>query len=100
MRFSLGLLLISSVLACSKNPLEPTRGLTSSDLAPMFVNDPLVPADDCAPANAQAVGHPAAANNQTPTWAANPLFSANNPGVSTGARGSEQAGPGCPAPTK
>jgi hypothetical protein len=63
------------------------------------VNDPIVPGDNCAPANAQAVGHPAAANNQTPDWAANPLFSVNNPGVSTGAQGSARAGPGCPADT-
>jgi hypothetical protein len=64
------------------------------------VNDPLVPGDNCAPDNAQAVGHPAAANNQTPTSAANPPFSLNNPGVSTGAQGSANAGAGCPAPNK
>ncbi len=51
------------------------------------VNDPLVPAENCAPDNAEAVGHPAAANNQTPATAANPPFSRNNPGESTGAKG-------------
>jgi hypothetical protein len=61
------------------------------------VNDPIVPGDNCAPANAQAVGHPAAANNQTPDFAANPLFSENNPGVSTGAQALAHVGPGCPA---
>ena len=62
------------------------------------VNDRLVPADDSAPAHAEAVGHPAAANNQTPATAANPPFSRNNPGVSTGARGQErsQATEHCP----
>lgn len=52
------------------------------------VNDPVVPGDDCAPPNAQAVGHPSFPNNQTPTWAANPPFSVNNPGQSQGAQGS------------
>jgi hypothetical protein len=52
------------------------------------VNDPTVPGDNCAPANAEAVGHPAFSNNQTPPSAANPPFSANNPGESTGAQGS------------
>lgn len=68
-------------------------------LAPsaLAVNDPRVPGDDCS-ASTTAVGHPAFANNQTPSWAANPLFSANNPGVSTGAQGSEnsQATAHCP----
>jgi hypothetical protein len=73
-------------------------GMIGALLAPSAgaVNDPLVPGDNCAPANAQAVGHPAAANNQTPDSAANPLFSLNNPGVSTGAQGSEHADPDCP----
>ena len=53
----------------------------------LAVNDPLVPAENCAPDNAEAVGHPASANNQTPATAANPPFSRNNPGESTGARG-------------
>jgi hypothetical protein len=53
----------------------------------LAVNDPLVPAENCAPDNAQAVGHPALANNQTPPTAANPPFSRNNPGESTGAKG-------------
>lgn len=53
------------------------------------VNDPFVPGDNtqCAADNSQAVGHPSFANNQTPPTAANPLFSANNPGQSTGAQG-------------
>jgi hypothetical protein len=73
-------------------------GMLGALLAPTAgaVNDPLVPGDNCAPDNAQAVGHPAAANNQTPATAANPLFSLNNPGVSTGAQGSAHADPGCP----
>jgi hypothetical protein len=55
--------------------------------APAFgVNDPLVPGDECS-ASGTAVGHPAIANNQTPATAANPPFSSNNPGNSTGARG-------------
>jgi hypothetical protein len=49
------------------------------------VNDPRVPANECS-ASSTAVGHPAAANNQTPTTAANPPFSENNPGNSTGAQ--------------
>jgi hypothetical protein len=69
-------------------------------LAPsaLAVNDPLVPAENCAPDNAQAVGHPALTNNQTPPTAANPPFSRNNPGESTGAQGqaSSQATAHCP----
>jgi hypothetical protein len=53
----------------------------------LAVNDPLVPAENCAPDNAQAVGHPAFTTNQTPATAANPPFSLNNPGESTGAQG-------------
>ena len=62
------------------------------------VNDPLVPAENCAPNNAEAVGHPAAANNQTPATAANPPISRNNPGESTGAKGTanSQATAHCP----
>jgi hypothetical protein len=63
----------------------------------LAVNDPLVPGDNCAPDNAQAVGHPALANNQTPETAANPPFSSNNPGVSTGAQGSEHSQASCDA---
>jgi len=63
----------------------------------LAVNDPLVPGDNCAPGNAQAVGHPASANNQTPTTAANPPFSSSNPGVSTGAQGSAHAEAPCDA---
>ena len=46
------------------------------------VNDRLVPAEDCAPANAEAVGHPAFGS---PPF--NPPFSLNNPGKSPGAQG-------------
>jgi hypothetical protein len=61
-------------------------------LAPpaLAVNDPRVPGDECS-ASGTAVGHPASANNQTPDGAANPPFSANNPGASTGAQGSEHS---------
>jgi hypothetical protein len=52
----------------------------------LAVNDPLVPGDECS-ASTQAVGHPASVNNETPGTAANPPFSSNNPGVSTGAKG-------------
>jgi hypothetical protein len=57
----------------------------------LAVNDPVVPAENCAPDNAQAVGHPAIAANQTPATAANPPFSRNNPGASTGAKGQENS---------
>ena len=63
----------------------------------LAVNDPLVPGDNCAPDNAQAVGHPAFPNNQTPETAANPPFSSNNPGESTGAQGSANAQAPCDA---
>jgi len=49
------------------------------------VNDPLVPAEDCAPDHAQAVGHPAFLHQQP--QGANPPFSSNNPGNPTGAKG-------------
>jgi hypothetical protein len=55
----------------------------------MAVNDPFVPAENCAPANAEAVGHPAITNEQSP--GAGAPFSANNPGQSTGARGNNSA---------
>jgi hypothetical protein len=64
--------------------------------SPVFaVNDPLVPGDNCAPDNAQAVGHPAFFNNQTPETAANPPFSSNNPGESLGAQGSTNSQAPC-----
>ncbi len=64
----------------------------------LAVNDPFVPAENCAPDNAQAVGHPASTNNQTPPTAANPPFSRNNPGESIGAQGqaNSQATAHCP----
>ena len=49
------------------------------------VNDPFAPAEDCAPDNAQAIGHPANVNEQA--GPASAPFSANNPGQSTGAQG-------------
>jgi hypothetical protein len=62
------------------------------------VNDPLVPGDNCAPEDtAQAVGHPALPNDQTPTTAANPPLSLNNPGLSTGAQGSAHSEAPCDA---
>jgi hypothetical protein len=53
----------------------------------LAVNDPLVPGDECS-ASSQAVGHPAFANQVGNPQGANPPFSANNPGQSTGAKGS------------
>jgi len=67
-------------------------GVSSPALA---VNDPLVPGDDCAPDNAQAVGHPALAHQQP--QGANPPFSLKNPGVSTGAQGSVNSDAPCDA---
>ena len=63
----------------------------------LAVNDPIEPGDNCAPDNAQAVGHPAISNNQTPETAANPPFSSNNAGVSNGAQGSEHSQAFCDA---
>jgi hypothetical protein len=59
------------------------------------VNDPFTPADNCAPDNAEAVGHPSLTNNQTPATAANPPFSLNNPGQSTGAKGAANSQADC-----
>ena len=75
-----------------------TLVLAVSAPSALAVNDPLVPAENCAPDNAQAVGHPALTNNQTPATAANPPFSRNNPGESTGAQGqaNSQAIANCP----
>jgi len=56
------------------------------DSTALAVNDPLVPGDECS-ASTQAVGHPAFANQQDNPQGANPPFSSNNPGVSTGAKG-------------
>ena len=50
----------------------------------LAVNDPLVPGDECS-ASTQAVGHPAFVHQQP--QGANPPFSLNNPGKSTGAKG-------------
>lgn len=55
--------------------------------SPVFaVNDAFVPGEDCSPDLSQAVGHPAFAKEQLPVAGA--LFSANNPGASTDAKGS------------
>jgi hypothetical protein len=54
------------------------------------VNDPAVPGDDCS-ASETAVGHPAFANQADNPQGANPPFSSNNPGESTGARGQERS---------
>jgi hypothetical protein len=61
------------------------------------VNHPFIPANECS-SSGNAGGLPAAGNNQTPATAANPPFSLNNPGQSTGARGGEnsQATQHCP----
>ena len=59
----------------------------------LAVNDPFVPGDNsqCAADDSQAAGHPAFVNQQP--QGANPPFSSNNPGASTGAKASlhEQA---------
>jgi len=61
--------------------------------SPAFaVNDPFAPGDNCS-ASTQAIGHPAF-ENQTEhgnTQGANPPFSSNNPGQSTGAKGGERS---------
>ncbi len=61
----------------------------------LAVNDPLVPGDNCASGNSQAVGHPAFVRQQP--QGANPPFSSNNPGVSTGAQGSVHSQAPCDA---
>lgn len=54
----------------------------------LAINDALVPAEDCAPANSEAVGHPAA-SALVQTGQVSPPASRENPGVSTGARGQQ-----------
>ncbi len=66
------ILLVTLVLALSATPA-------------LAVNDPFTPGEECAAQNSQAVGHAAFAHQ--PPQGANPPFSANNPGNSTGARG-------------
>ena len=51
----------------------------------LAVNDPVAPGEECASNNSEAIGHPAFENQQP--QGANPPFSSNNPGESTGARG-------------
>ena len=57
----------------------------------LAINDALVPAENCAPANAEAVGHPAAMTGLAQTPQVAPPASRENPGVSTGALGEEQS---------
>jgi hypothetical protein len=56
----------------------------------LAVNDPFSPADQCDAPQGEAVGHPAAANEQSDV--ASPPFSANNPGQSDGAEGAGSGG--------
>jgi hypothetical protein len=51
----------------------------------LAVNDPFTPGEQCDASQDVAVGHPAAANEQSDPAA--PPFSLNNPGVSDGAEG-------------
>jgi hypothetical protein len=54
--------------------------------SPVFaVNDPFVPGDECSESSV-AAGHPAGAREQSDQ--AEPPFSKDNPGQSTGAKGS------------
>ena len=68
-------------------PLAAAAGVVTAAPA-LAVNDPLVPGDECS-ASTHAVGHPAFVHQQP--QGANPPFSANNPGVSTGARAGAHA---------
>jgi hypothetical protein len=70
-------------------PLALIGALLSAAPA-LAVNDPRVPGDECS-ASEQAVGHPAFANQADNPQGANPPFSVNNPGKSTGARGTEMS---------
>jgi hypothetical protein len=67
--------------------------LFASVATTLAVNDPFVPGETCASPNAQAVGHPAFLHEQSDVAGA--PFSANNPGASTGARGSEHSQAPC-----
>jgi hypothetical protein len=51
----------------------------------LAVNDPFTPGEECDASQDVAVGHPAAANEQSNK--ASPPFSSSNPGVSEGAQG-------------
>jgi hypothetical protein len=62
--------------------------------SPVFaVNDKFVPAEDCAPPNSEAVGHPAAAKEQSPKASA--PFSDENPGESSGAKAVDKEQASC-----
>ena len=65
--------------------------LTVMAVPALAINDSLVPAENCAPDNAQAVGHPALLTGLAQTDQVGPPASANNPGVSTGALGQAQS---------
>jgi hypothetical protein len=58
----------------------------------LAVNDPVAPGDECS-ASSQAIGHPANENQieHGNIQGANPPFSVNNPGQSTGAKGSARS---------
>ncbi len=58
----------------------------------LAINDALVPGDNCAAPNAEAVGHPAVGKPPFP-----PPFSLNNPGNSPGAQGSANTQAPCAA---
>ena len=59
--------------------------------SPAFaVNDAHAPGDECS-ASEQAIGHPAFANQLGNPQGANPPFSSDNPGQSTGAKGSARS---------
>jgi hypothetical protein len=66
-------------------------GVSLAAAAPaQAINDPRVPANECAPDNAAAVGDPLAPGNpgiNLHTPQVSPFVSGNNPGVSTGALG-------------
>ena len=74
-----------------------TTGLTSAALA---INDPKVPANECSSEESVAVGDPFEGANPGIAQAepVSPAVSANNPGVSTGAKGQvkSQALENCP----
>ena len=70
-----------------------STALFASVAPTLAVNDPHVPGETCAAPNSQAVGHPAFLNQQP--QGANPPFSSNNPGKSTGAQGSAHSQAPC-----
>jgi hypothetical protein len=75
-------------------PLALVAGLLIAAPA-LAINDALVPGDSCS-ASGTAVGHPAFTREQGPVGP--PPFSLNNPGQSTGAKGSANSQAPCDAP--